>query len=411
MNLDTILNFFSLKTHPFRKMTFDELSELYVSMMLRSLAMSMSGIFIPIFLYHLNYKIWQILLYYFIVFGTQYLFAIPSAKTVAKIGPKHTIMISYLMQILTLIALIFLKDMPYLFAYSAIVLGIANISFFTSFHIDFSKVKHKETGGRELGLVYLGERLGAVLGPVIGGLVAFIFGPKFIFLAAILVLISAVIPLFLTKEPTRLNQDLMYQDLSFKKIKRDVISYSFFTVEAAVSMIIWPLFLGVFVFYKNPYIQLGSIMSISIIVSLIVARVYGKLIDNYQGRNLLRFSASSNAVLHMFRVFTNGFTGALGINLVNEVITPGYKMPTFKGMYDAADSYPGHRIVYISVMEVFSSMSRMIFFGLATVSAYYFQTGRPFFAILFSVGAICSLLMMVEKYPALNSKKFRLWPL
>lgn len=391
-------------------MTFNELSELYVSMMLRSLAMSMSGIFIPIFLYHLDYKIWQILFFYFVVFGVQYIFAIPVAKTVAKIGPKHTILLSYLLQMITFVGLVFLNDAPDIFLMLAAILGIANISFFTAFHIDFSKVKHSKTGGSELGLAYLGERLGAVFGPIIGGLVAFVFGPKYIFVAAIFVLLSAVIPLFLTKEPTRLNQKLIYHDFSIAKIKRDVASYSFFTVEVAVSMIVWPLFLGVFVFGDHPYIQLGSIMSISIIISLIVARVYGKLIDNRQGRNLLRFSVISNAVLHLFRVFTNGFVPALGINLANEVVTPGYRMPVFKGMYDSADSYTGHRIVYISIMEVFSSMSRMLFFGLATIAAYQLQTGRAFFAVLFTIGAICSLLIMLERYPALDSKKFKLWP-
>ncbi len=409
MNLDSILNTFGLKSHPFKRMTFNELSELYVSMMLRSLAMSMSGIFIPIFLYHLDYKIWQILLFYFVTFGVQYLYAIPAAKMVAKIGPKHTILISYILQIVVMGGLVILSANSILFLFIAGLLGIANISFFTAFHIDFSKVKHRKSGGSELGLAYLGERLGAVLGPIIGGLLAFILDPKYIFVAAIIALLLAVIPLFLTKEPTRLNQKLSYHDFSLRKIKRDITSYSFFTVEVAVSMIIWPLFLGVFVFMDNAYLKLGGIMSISIVISLIVARVYGKLIDSRQGRNLLRFSAVSNAFLHLFRVFTNGFVPALGINLANEVITPGYRMSTFKGMYDAADSYPGHRIVYISIMEVFSSMSRMIFFGCSTLIAYFLQSGKAFFAVLFIIGAICSLLMMLERYSALDSKKFRLW--
>jgi MFS family permease len=410
MNLTPVLNFFGIKAHPFRKMSFNELSELYVSMMLRSLAMSMSGIFIPIFLHQLGYEIWQILSFYFVCFAVNYIFAIPAAGVVAKIGPKHTILISYLLQIFTMIGLVYLKDMPSLFIPSAIVLGLANIAFFTAFHTDFSKVKHSKTGGSELGIAYLGERFGAVLGPIIGGLVAFIFDPKFIFIAAIIVLISAVIPLFMTKEPTRLNQKLEYRDFSMSKIKPDVISYSFFTVEVAVSMIIWPLFLGVFVFQGNPYIQLGSIMSVSIIIALVVARIYGKLIDNRQGRTLLRFSAVSNAALHLFRVSTNGFVPALGVNLVNETITPGYRMPTFKGMYDAADSFPGHRIVYISIIELFGSMSRMLFFGLSALAAYNFHAGKAFFGVLFVVGAISSLLMMLEKYPALDPKKgFRLW--
>lgn len=217
MNLNSLLTILGLKSHSFRKMTFNELSELYVSMMLRSLAMSMSGIFIPIFLYQQGYKIWQILLFYFVTFGAQYLYAIPAAKMVAKIGPKHTILVSYVLQIIVMIGLVFLSTNPTWYLFIAALLGVANVSFFTAFHIDFSKVKHQKSGGSELGLVYIGERLGAVLGPVIGGLLAFIFDPKYIFVAAILVLLSATIPLFLTSEPTRLNQKLSYHDFSLKK--------------------------------------------------------------------------------------------------------------------------------------------------------------------------------------------------
>ena len=408
MNIDRILKIFGLPTHPLVKVKFNELSEIYTSVMLRSLAMSMSGIFIPIFLYHLDYKIWQIFLYYFFVFGASYLFTIPSAKVVAKIGPKHTILISYILQILTMTGLVYLKDFSDLFIVTAVLLGLANILFFTAFHIDFSKVQHKETGGSELGIAYLGERFGAVIGPIIGGLIAFIFDPKFIFLAAILVLVSAVVPLFMTKEPTRLNQKLTYHDFNLGQIKSDISSYSFFTLEVATSMIIWPLFLGVFVFKNDPYILLGTIMSLSIVISLLVARAYGKMIDNGQGRRLLRFSAISNAILHSFRVFTNGFVPALGVNLANEVVTPGYRMAMFRGMYDSADSFSGHRIVYISIMEMFSCMARMLFFGFATAGAYYLDSGRVFFAVLFTMGAICSLLIMLEKFPALGSKRVSL---
>lgn len=409
MTIDPLLKLFGVKTHPFRKMSFNELSELYTSMLLRSLAMSMSGIFIPIFLYQLNYEVWQILFFYFLAFATQYLFAISAGKTVAKIGPKHTILVSYFIQIITMAGLLSLDNFSGLLLPIAVSFGLANIFFFTAFHIDFSKVKHKKTGGSELGIAYLGERFGAVLGPIVGGLIALIFGAQYIFLVAVIILFSAVIPLFMTKEPTKLNQKLVYHDFKLGKIKRDIMSYSFFTVEVSISMIVWPLFLGVFIFSESPYIQLGSIMSLSIIVSFAIARIYGKLIDNKQGRNLLRVSVIGNAILHTARVFTGGYGTALAVNLTNEVVTPGYRMSIFKGMYDSADDFPGHRIVYISIMEVFSSMSRMLFFGFASIVAYYVGSGKLFFAVLFSIGAICSLLIMLERYPALNSKKVRLW--
>ena len=389
----------------------DELKELYLSMSLRSLAMSMSGIFIPIFLFHLNYKIWQILFYFFCVFITQYIFAIPAAKIVGKIGPKHTILISYLLQTITLLGLIYLKTFSFFFVPSAILLGLANVCFFTSYHIDFSKVKHQNTGGSELGLAYVSERFGAFIGPILGGLIAFIFAPKYIFIFSIVILLLAAVPLFSTKEPTRLNQELHYGDFNLASIKQNIAAYSFFTVETAVSMIIWPMFLGIFILGDSPYLKLGGILSASIIISFVAAKFYGKLIDNSHGRNVLRFGAIFNSALHFVRVFVSGFFSALAINFVNEVVTPAYRMAMFKGMYTQADNFPGHRIVYISIMEVFSSLSRALFFGVAAIAAYYFQAEKGFFAVLFTIGAISSLLIMLEKYEILKSTKLKLWPL
>lgn len=366
--------------------------------------MSMSGIFIPIFLYHLDYQIWQIMAYYCIAFTAQYLFCLPSAKIVGKIGPKHTILISYFLQGLNMLGLIYLKSHADLFIFSAIMLGVGNIMFFMPYHIDFSKIKHKKTGGKELGIAYLGERIGAVAGPLIGGLIAFMFSPKYIFVATIGVLLLAVVPLLMTAEPTRLNQRLIYNDFDISKISRDTTSYGFFTIEVATSMIVWPLFLGVFVLIDNPYISLGAIMSVAIFVSVVITRLYGRLIDHGQGRILLRVTAVANALLHLARVTVSGFGGALAVNMANELVTPGYRLPIFKGMYTAADDYPGHRIVYISIMEMVSSGSRAIFFAVATLAAYYLGSGRSFFGVLFIIGATASIMIIYEKFHNLNQR-------
>lgn len=391
--------------HHFRHMTFDELGELYASMMLRSLAMSMAGIFIPIYLYQQGYAIWEIFVFYSAVYATQFIFTVPIARLTARIGPKHTILISYFFQIATMVGLIYINDFP-LIQLIAILFGISNIAFFTAFHVDFSKVKHSSHGGRELGWLYTMERIGAVLGPLIGGLLAFIFAPEYTFGVSIAILLFASVPLLLTKEPTKTHQKLNFSKLKLSGVRPDVASYSFFVVEIAVSMIVWPLFIGVVVFRDNPYIQIGSIVSLSILVAIGLARMIGKIVDNRRGRSLLRLSVLVNSLIHVVRPFTSGYVMALGINLVNEGVTAGYRMPYFKGMYDAADDHPGSRIVYIAVMELFANLSRAAFFIFAATCAYFVASEHLVFGILFFVGAISSLLIMLERFPALKPRKF-----
>lgn len=400
--IDKILKSFFWKRHRFRHMTFDELSELYSSMMLRSLAMSMAGIFIPIYLYQHGYEVWRILFFYALVFSAQFIFVKPVAYLIALVGPKHTILISYLLQVISMTGLIYIQYLPsYLMI--AFVFGLSNIAFFIAFNVGFSKVKHSSTAGKEVGWSYVMERSGAVLGPVVGGLVAFVFAPQYTFAVSIIILLLAAVPLFLTKEPVQTRQKLNFTKLKVSKVKRDAISYSALGVETTVSMVVWPLFLGVIVFRDNPYVQLGLITSISIAVSFVAAQAIGRIVDNKRGRPLLRFNAVVNAVLHLFRPFTLGFATALAVNLVNDGVTPGYRMPYLKGMYDAADDHPGFRIVYMATLELFSTLSRAMFFVVAAFAAYSVQTDRLFFAGLFTIGALASLLIMTERYKALNA--------
>lgn len=393
-----------LPRHYWRDLGFDELSELYTAMMFRSLAMSLVGIFIPIYLYLLGYEIWQIFFFYSAVFAIWGLAHYPVAQVVAKIGPKHTILTSYIFQAMTMLMLATQADLRWPLVAIALTLGIGNCLYFVAFHVDFSKVKHREHGGKEVGWLYSMERLGAVLGPLVGGLVAYFIGGEYIFLAAVLLLFAGILPLFLTEEPTSVNQQLKFRELKLGDIKHDLISYGFVHTEQFISMIMWPMFISIFVFRENPYLQLGGIISISVLLSLLVARAIGKTIDEQQGRPLLRFGTIINAVLHLFRPFTTGFPFALGISMANEAVTPSYRMPYLKGMYDAADDLPGRRIVYITAMEATGAAAKGILVTVAGLFAFSLGSGKEVFVGIFIAGAVASLAIMLERYKALDEK-------
>lgn len=117
---------------------------------------------------------------------------------------------------------------------------------------------------------------------------------------------------------------------------------------------------------------------------------------------MLRIGAMLNAGLQLSRPLANSFPTAFGLNLLSEAVTPMFRMPYFKGMYDAADDYPGSRIAYISVMETTCAFAKAGFFILASLIAYCLSDIRQIFGLLFAVGAAMSLLIMTERFRALN---------
>lgn len=401
--IQKLIHLFVRPRHYWRHVGFDELSELYSSMMFRSLAMSIVAIFIPVYLYQLGHEVWEILFFYAVVFMSQTFFTGVAALSIARFGPKHTILLSYFVQMLGLTALTQLKTHPNIpIELIAIAMGAQLALFFTAFNVDFSKVKHNVHGGKEFGWVYIMQKMGSVLGPVVGGAVAVLFGSQYIFFAALILFAVGSIPLLLTAEPTRLGQKLDFKHLSFKSIKPDIISFGAFAVENTISVVIWPLFIGVIVFKENPYVQIGGVASLSMIAALVMARMIGTLADNKKGRSLMRFNAVFNAIVHLWRPFASGFSSVLAVGVVNESITVGYKLPYMKGMFDAADRHPGFRIVYISIMEGFGAFCSMIFYLIAGMLAAVYGTSQMLFIILFGIGAISSLLITLERYKALD---------
>ena len=68
-----------------------ELNELYLSIAVRSFALSVIGIFIPIYLLQQGIPLAQVLIFFAIVTGTMTVCTLPVAKLASRFGFKHLI--------------------------------------------------------------------------------------------------------------------------------------------------------------------------------------------------------------------------------------------------------------------------------------------------------------------------------
>ncbi len=387
--------------HPWRDISFDELSEIYVTMMFRSMALSMNGVFVPIYLYKLAYTPTLIFMVFAVYFSARIIMDFGAAFSTAKIGPKHTLIIGQFLQIISSSLFLTLPKMHWPIILLGFVWGSAASFFFIPFHVDFSKVKHKIHGGKELGFEQITEKIGVIVGPFLGGLVASLFGSRYIFLVAIGLLFGGLWPLLMTKEPTNTNQKLNFKNFPVNKIKPYLPAYIAINLENTICIMLWPLFLAVFVIPGNSvFYKVGIISSFSVVAAIFSAIAIGKIVDNNKGRNLLRYSALSNAVIHLFRPFVASYPLAFGINVINETVTIGYKLPFNKGHYDAADDLPGYRIVFISSMEVIGCIAKASFWWILVMLSLI-SSSRILYIIGFYTASLASLAILSEKYKSL----------
>lgn len=389
--------------HFWRNVGFDELSELYTSQLLRSLAVHLIGVFTPVYLYKIGYSLRDIALFYVGWFAVRPLFDVLGGFMVARVGPKHVMAGATIMHIGYLSLIISLETLRWPLVFVASVGTLAYSMHLIAMYVSFSKIKHSDHGGTELGYMVVMERIGAVLGPLAGGLIANYFDPRIAVGLAMLVLLISVVPLFLSAEPVRLNQNITFRGLPYKKHIRDYLAFVPATIENTISIIIWPLFISLFVLGDNTFAKLGAIAAIGTLSSLVFSRMMGLLIDKRKGRLLLVCGVWFNALLHLTRPFIGGPVSAGVVNIINEPVTAAYRMPLMKGLYDAADSVPGYRIAYLVSINVVDSLSRLLFWVLVWIGLGFIG-GKSLLVATFCLAAICSLCIVVERFPALRQR-------
>jgi MFS family permease len=387
--------------HYWRSIDFDELSEIYASMFLRSLALSIIAVFVPIYLYKIGFSLTSIFGMYTIWFIARVLFDIVITRMVGTFGPKHTIAFATVLHIVYLAMLMTIQDLHWPLALIALIGSFATATFVIAFEVDFSKIKHTEHGGKELGYVQIFERIGAVCGPLIGGLVASFVEPRYTIALAIVILCGSLLPIFMSAEPTHIHKKIIYRGFPYRRHIFDFISSAALSTENTISLIAWPIFISVVFLTTNTFAKLGILTSISTAVALLAIYAIGKLVDEHRGGLLLKIGTISNAILHIFRVFATGIGQALGISIINEPITVAYRLPYLKGRFDAADQVVGYRALYFMINDIFATIGNALLWGFMWVAS---MVVNPIWSLKasFILAAVFSLLIMLQRFPALK---------
>ncbi|MDQ3093702.1 MAG: MFS transporter [bacterium] len=392
------------RTHYWRNVGFDELSEIYASQMLRSLALSLVSIFVPVYLYTIGYSFRQILLFFAVWFASRLVTTPFMAKIVGRIGPKHSILLSQLIQIVYLSMLMSLESMNWPIYLLATIGATALGLFWIGFHTDLSKVRHPEHAGKELSYVNNFERIGAILGPLIGGLVANFYDPRYTIFIALVVMVLSSLPLLATKEPVILKQKIRFRGFPYRENIRTSLATAAFELDTQSCQIVWPLYVAVAIFGKDIFGKLGAMAAMSVALGLLFTHAIGRLIDNKRGGELLLYSSLANSVVYLLRPFANTILLVFGINLINDPITTAMKIPFLKGYHDAADSYEGYRIVFFAVNEWITAFVRMMFW-LGLFAATYFWPALTVMKWHFVLMAVLVLGILLQRFPALYRQK------
>lgn len=391
------------RRHFWRYATFDEVAELYVSRMLRMAALYLMNAFVSIYLYQIGYSVSAIAFLWVAFYAFKIVMALPLARLIGWIGPKHAILISNLLYIPVMIAMAVLPEVgEWILLPTFFFQGMSGSMYAIAYHVDFSKVKSLTHAGKEMAYMNIFEKITTGLSPVVGGFIAYIWGPQVVIVIAAILFALAAGPLFKTGEPVRVKQKLTLRGFPWKLLFRHAFAQYAYGFDVFASGTVWTLYVGVIIIgisasNNDVYAITGVLVSVVFIVAIIASYTYGRLIDRKKGRELMETGAVASAITHALRPFVQTPVTVAGLNAAHEVATTGYTLPFTRGFYDNAD-LSGARVTYLGLVDMLSNIGA----GASALALALLTQVLPddvALRALFFIAAATMLLVLTARFP------------
>ena len=275
------------------------LTEFYVMISVRSFALEMIQIFLPVYVFSLRMSVFDLFIFLFFTFFSLSIFFPLAARVVSRIGNAHTMLLSTPFTILFFAVLYFFNPLSIGLPLIGLIYGFGEAFFWMAFHDEFSIISQSKKMGSEVGLYKSITIIAKILGPLFGGLLILFFGFGPLFLLIIVLMVLALIPLLSTqdiKSKKKFDPSKVYTKKNLA-LAKPIIGYGAASLATAW---LWPLF--VFLLLTG-YLELGLLAVMVNIITIIGIFVIGFKADHINKRKLVKAGSilfSSTVILRVF---------------------------------------------------------------------------------------------------------------
>ncbi len=308
-----------------------ELSQVYLSIAVRSFAVSLIGLFIPLYLYvELGFSLEQVL-YFYIFYSAIFAISSPlAAKFAARFGLKHSVLFSVPFYVLFIVFLYLLSSFQISLMVIAALAGWSLAFYWVGMHLIFHRVSDYKLRGAEVGKRRFYTILAATIAPLLGGFLIKYVGFFMVFCLAVVLLLSSVLLLFLSKE-----NHVKYHFSVRTIMNKDHWKNSLFFVSRGVRVmaggVIWPLFIFVIL---NDYFSLGIVGSILSGTSAFLVLFVGRWSDKIGKRKIIRWTVGFESLSWIFRALVGTVTQVFGATFFGALTWGSMEAPIMALEYD-----------------------------------------------------------------------------
>lgn len=353
------------------------LSAVYTASSIRTFALSLLGIFTPLYIYQVL-EDQQVLVsrtalllgvvgYYIIHRLTIVLVNLPAAYFIAEIkgGFRKSMLSSNILHALNLLLLIFAKSQPWLLLPAAILGGVLVPLYWIPYHLIFVEDGSRQRFGRQISKMAILDKGAAAVAPLLGGLVIAFAGFQTLLIAVLLLVVASTLPIFLMRHHERHfvpPLKVLIRDFFGRGFRKDLVAFLGTGMETVGAALVWPIFLFTIV---GSFVGLGALTSGVVLVSILVVWFLGKRVDKKGKRRILRVGAYSRSALWLVRALVTTVPQAFLAQSVSRIAAEFLWLPFDTIVYKKA--LDGDPFAYIILREWAINLGRLLMLVLMAI--------------------------------------------
>ncbi len=339
-----------------------ELYQIYLSVALRSIAISLIGIFIPLYLFQEKGLGVEKTLLFFILYSVVFGISTPvAAKFSSRYGIKHSILAGIPLYLLFVALLYFLPNTTALMILASSCLGASQAFYWMGMHLAFYHVSHPHHRGEEVGTRASVTVLSTLLGPFIGGVLITGLGFEAVFTAAAVLLFASAFILLRSKE-NKVSYIFSFTSVMDKRHWKDSLFFVSRGTHIIADGVLWPLFIF---FILGSYFSMGIIGSLMSLSSVILLWGVGKYSDHTDRRRIIRWTGVFDSLIWIGMSFINTALHVFGIPILSSLVRAAHESPTGALEYDKAK---GQGVSYFVNREIFICLGRILLLTIVIIT-------------------------------------------
>jgi YQGE family putative transporter len=299
-------------------------NQVYIYEVLQRFVINLIGLFIPIHIASSGFPISSVFMYLGINIGVFALISLPVSYLIARIGFKHSLILSYAFYLPALLSLRVFEVSTGLIVFAAVSYGIGQALHWISLHAEFAtdtEGSRDKESGRLVGL----PKISQVIAPVLGGVIMASMGFHVLVTVAMAFLLASAVPLLLSRDH-RDPMEYSFRSLIDKEHRKFGSLFVLRGTDVASGALLFPLFVYYIV---GGEINAGGVKSLAGIGSIVFALTIGRVSGKIEKAKLIAIGVMLTSVAYIVRGFIQNSWQAFGISFAAGLFFMIYYVPIY----------------------------------------------------------------------------------